>query len=458
MKLPLPGQQRAGSTRTLLTGDDGVLVRRTVLPNGLRILSESLPATRTAAIGVWTQVGSVDETPSAAGASHFLEHLLFKGTGRRAAIDISQEIETVGGDINAFTTKEATCFHARVLADDLPGATDVLLDMVFNSTIPASEYTSEQRVVIEEIAMYEDDATDVAYQNLFRHLFCRSRLANPIIGSSRSIAEMPRSRVLRHYRSNYQPDRMVVTAVGAVNHQHLVKMVKRAVAGLSQPDAEPIAARAATKSGRPCRPTPGSIVVRPIEQAHVMVGFPGLARMDDRKWALAVLDTALGRGMSSRLFQEVREKRGLVYSVHSFRSAFTESGVFGVYAGTSPGQVDETLAVIADVLSDVAHNGLTVDEFERAKSQMRGSSMIESEDPGSRLTRLGYAELLSGNYVTLGEVLESMERVTLDDVNTIAAQVLRQQPSVSVVGPFDTTTSFEFSLTDAGPGVTIHVG
>ncbi len=354
MRPSVPGQQRAGSTLTLLTGADGAVVKRTVLPGGLRVVSESVPAARSVAVGFWVGVGSRDETAKSSGASHFLEHLLFKGTQRRGPFEIAAEIEGVGGDLNAFTTKECTCYHARVLADDLPLAVDVLGDMVTSCLIAPEDVESERGVVLEEIAMNEDDFADVAHQNLSARLFASSRLAVPVVGSPGSLADITRANVWRHYRRHYRPNDLVVTASGAVDHKQLVSEVRRATKDwVTDRSAVPSPARAlrAKRERRPRSVAGCEVVSRPTEQAHIMLGVPGMSRVDDRRWALAILDTALGSGMASRLFQEVREKRGLVYSVASFRSGYSDTGMFGVYAGTMPDKADTTIDVIRDVLA-----------------------------------------------------------------------------------------------------------
>lgn len=439
MKIPAPSQQRSGSTRTLLTGADGSVVKRTVLPGGLRVVSEVVPGARSVSIGYWVGVGSRDESPTAAGASHFLEHLLFKGTDRRSAFDITAELEAVGGDMNAFTTKECTCFHARVLADDLPLAVDVLTDMVTASKVAAFDVDAERGVVLEEIAMNEDDPGDVAHQNFSTRIYGSSKLAAPVIGTVQSLREMPRSTVWRHYRRNYRPNDLVITAAGAVDHAHLVREVRRATKGWStDPAATPIPARAARTRPTRHRSHPGTqVVTRPTEQAHVVLGMPGLARTDDRRWALAVLDVVIGGGMSSRLFQEVREKRALVYSVHTFRSGYSDAGVFGVYAGTTPDKVDETISVVRDVLANAAAGGVGSEEIARARGQLRGASVMESEDQGSRMSRLGEAELLSGNYLSLDDVVEAIDAVTDEQVAHAAATILTEPQTMTVVGPFE---------------------
>ena len=444
MQIPASGQQRAGSTRTLLTGADGSVVKRTVLPGGLRVVSESVPAARSVALGFWVGVGSRDESPKAAGASHFLEHLLFKGTAHRGPFEIAAAIEDVGGDLNAFTTKECTCYHARVLADDMPLAVDVLGDMVTTCRIDPADVDSERGVVLEEIAMNEDDHADVAHQNLSARLYGSSRLAEPVIGSVASLQEMSRATVWRHYRRHYRPNDVVVAAAGAVDHAQLVREVRKVTGGwVTDPAAAPTPARSLRTSASKHRPVVGcDVISRPTEQAHIMFAVPGFSRTDPRRWALAVLDVALGTGMSSRLFQEVRENRGLAYSVHTFRSGYSDAGMFGVYAGTMADKADTTVNVIQAVLAEAAANGITEDEVARAKGQLRGASVLESEDSGSRMSRLGEAEVLSGQLLSLDDVVEKIDDVTAQDVADVAQLLLSQPQTLTVVGPYDADRVF----------------
>lgn len=438
------GDQRAGSTRTLIKGDDGSVTKRTVLPGGLRVVSEHVPTARSAAIGFWIGVGSRDETGSTAGASHFLEHLLFKGTASRGPFEIAAAIEEVGGDLNAFTTKECTCYHARVLADDLPVAVDVLADMVMSCLIDPRDVDSERNVVLEELAMNEDDHADAAHQLMTARMYRGTKLADPIIGTMDSLNAMSRANVWRHYRRHYRPNEVVITAAGAVDHSQLVREVRRATGAWSMSSsASPIPARALRDGLTQYKAKTGcDVISRPTEQAHIMLGVPAYSRTDTRRWPLAVLETALGSGMSSRLFQEVREKRGLVYSVQSFRSSYSDTGAFGVYAGSMPDKADTTIGVIQDVLATVVSDGLGADELARAKGQLRGASVLDAEDNSSRMSRLGDAEILSGIYSSVDDTLEKIDAVTAEQVVDVAQEVLTRTPTVVVVGPYDPDRTF----------------
>jgi predicted Zn-dependent peptidase len=430
------------ATRTLHRGDGGGgLVRHTVLPGGLRIVTESVPTVRSVTVGVWVGVGSRDEAPSLAGASHYLEHLLFKGTRRRDALDISAAIDAVGGEMNAFTSKEYTCFYARVLDTDLPLAVDVVGDLVTSSVIRAADVDAERGVILEEIAMHEDDPTDMVHDQFAQVLFDGGSLARPVLGTVESIETIGRSAINGYYRRRYRAQDMVVAVAGNVDHNNVVRLVKKAfgAAGMLDGVSEPTAAR----GGRPITTASGVRVVRrTTEQANVVLGGPGVARTDERRFALGVLNAALGGGMSSRLFQEVREKRGLAYSVYSYHAQYADTGLFGVYAGCVPRKVDDVLAICREELDKVAAAGITVEELERGKGQLRGSMVLGLEDTGSRMSRIGKAELVYGEQLSVDDVLARIDSVTLDQVTEVAADVLSATPTLAVVGPFDEDRDF----------------
>ncbi|MEP6462411.1 MAG: pitrilysin family protein [Frankiaceae bacterium] len=417
---------------------DGSLIRRTVLPGGLRVVTEAMPAVRSVAFGVWAGVGSRDETARLGGASHYLEHLLFKGTKRRGALDISAALDAVGGELNAFTSKEYTCYYARVLDADLPLAVDVICDMVTSSLIAAEDVDAERGVILEEIAMHDDDPTDAVHDNFARTVHGDTPLGRPVLGTVDTIGAIQRRAIAGYYRRRYRADNLVVAVAGNVDHATVVRLVRnafRAADALGEDGTEPAAPRI---GGRPTTFRPGvSVLRRPTEQANLVLGAEGIARTDDRRWAMGVLNAALGGGMSSRLFQEVREKRGLAYSVYSFATHYADTGVMGVYAGCLPKKVDEVLDICRDQLALVAADGLTEEELTRGKGQLRGSLVLGLEDTGSRMSRLGKSELVYGELLGVDDVLASIAAVTPDDVAAIAAEVLGGPLALSVIGPFD---------------------
>jgi len=423
-------------------------VSRTVLPGGLRIITESLPAVRSVAIGIWVGVGSRDEDLAHAGATHYLEHLLFKGTSRRTALDISAAMDAVGGELNAFTGKEFTCYYARVLDSDLPLAIDVLCDMVTSSLITPRDVDAERGVVLEEIAMNEDDPSDTAHEAFAAALFGDSPLGRPILGTAGSINGISRDEISEHYQARYTPPHLVVAAAGNLQHDAVTELVRQGFAAVTNgqaADRDP--ARPRVGGSYAVAPSQGvRLVSRGIEQANLVLGCDGLSRTDGRRFALGVLNAALGGGMSSRLFQEVREKRGLAYSVYSFNSQLADTGVWGVYVGCLPAKADEVLAICRDEIAKVIENGLTDTELARGKGQLRGSIVLGLEDPSSRMSRLGKSELVYSRLEPVDEILASIESVTHDEVVEVAAEVLSRPKVLAVVGPFDDADAFATAL------------
>ncbi|TDD68713.1 insulinase family protein [Jiangella aurantiaca] len=434
------------STRTLLGEDEGGLVRRTVLPGGLRIVTEAVPTVRSVAFGIWVGVGSVEEQPAEAGATHYLEHLLFKGTPKRTALDISSAIESVGGEINAFTAKEFTCYYARVLDTDLPLAVDVVADMVTSSLIAPVDVESEREVVLEEIAMRDDDPSDAVHDLLAGHMWGDSPLGRSILGTVDSISGMSRDTVNDYYRRHYLARNMVVAVAGNVRHDDVVALVEKAfgAAGFLDGDDEPAPARTggvAPSSGRGV-----TLLHRPTEQANVVLAVPGLARNDERRFALGVLNAALGGGMSSRLFQEVRERRGLAYSVYSYASQHAAAGLLGVYVGCQPKKVDQVLELCRTVLADVVRGGITPEELERGKGQARGGLVLGLEDTSARMSRLAKAELVYDELPSVDQLIARVDAVTIDQVTELARTLLPATPTLAVVGPFESAGRFEAVL------------
>ncbi|QWC86715.1 insulinase family protein [Nocardioidaceae bacterium] len=428
------------STQTLLesTDDDGAVlgrVRRSVLPGGLRVITESVPGVRSAAVGVWVAAGSRDETPALNGASHFLEHLLFKGTRERSAWDISVQLDEVGGEMNAFTAKESTCFHARVLDRDLPVAIDVLGDMMTASAFTAADVEAEREVILDEIAMHDDDPDDVAHNLFAAHAFGDSPLGRPVAGTHDSISAMSREQIRRYYRSRYTPSAMVVSVAGNVDHDEVVDLVARAFsrAGFLEQATASVPQRRTSVRRRMRAGTVRSS--KGFEQVNLVLGFPGLPRGDRRRHTLGVLDAALGGGTSSRLFQEVRERRGLAYSVFSFASHYTDTGIVGVGAGCLPTKVEPLLAVVRDQLADMARGGVTSEEVERGKGQLRGGIVLGLEDTASRMFRNGKTELVGEDLLGVEALIERIDSVTVEDVTALAAEVFSRPETLAVVGP-----------------------
>lgn len=432
--------QPVGSTRTLLKVEDSEgrvtsVVKRTLLPGGLRVVTEQMAGVRSACVGVWVAVGSRDEVPSLHGASHFLEHLLFKGTKERTALDISVALDEVGGEFNAFTAKEYTCFHARVLDDDLDLAVDVIGDMISASVITDEDVEAEREVILDEIAMHDDDPDDVVHNLFATQAWGDSPLGRTIAGTEQSITEMTREQIVRFYKKHYRPANMVVTVAGNLEHGAVVRSVRKAFGrnNFLASDELPTRPRV-TAEARPAEPGT-STVTRPTEQVSVVLGVQGITRGDPRRFVLGVLNTALGGGTSSRLFQEVREKRGLAYSVYSFGSHHDVAGLVGVGVACLPAKLDETLTVVRAELAKIAADGISAEELARGKGQMRGGVVLGLEDSGARMSRLGKAELVYDELLSIDEVLAKIEAVTLEEVNALAAELFVQPEILAIVGP-----------------------
>ena len=418
-------------------------VRRTVLPSGLRIVTEEVPSVRSAAIGIWVNVGSRDETPAVAGASHFLEHLLFKGTTRRTALEISATIEAVGGEMNAFTSKEYTCFYARVIDTDLPMAIDVVSDLITSSIVSALDVDAERKVVLEEIAMRDDDPSDLVHDLYAETYYGDTQLGRPILGTIKSISDMTRSSVFNYYKKKYLPQDLVVAVAGNIKHKRVVAMVEEA---LSRDNFLDVRGSPQIRPNTPVKTKPMQsvgLMTRKTEQAHMFYGMEGVARSDERRFAMGVLASALGGGMSSRLFQEIREKRGLAYSVYAYAQQFAGSGQIGFYAGCNPTKAIEVIEIIREVLADVAENGMSHEEIERAKGAVRGSLVLSKEDSGSRMSRIGKNEIVYGQVMGFDEILKAISRVNPTDVREIANEFLTKSPTLALVGPFKSEAKFE---------------
>jgi predicted Zn-dependent peptidase len=405
----------------------------------MRILTEAIPAMRSVSFGIWVGVGSRDEAPQLNGASHFLEHLLFKGTKKRSAMDISSAIEAVGGETNAYTSREYTCYYARVLDADLPLAIEVMCDAVADSVLLDSDVETERGVILEEIAMHADEPSDEVHDLHMAALYGDHPLGRLISGTVETITPMTRKQIHGFYRRRYTSPNIVVAAAGNLDHATVVKQVRQAFADSSFSSfAAGVPAPMRSAETR-VKLQPATTVVRgdDTEQAHLVLGGAATGRHDDRRFALGVLNNVFGGGMSSRLFQSIREQRGLAYSVYSYVSHFAETGTFGVYAGCAPAKSGEVLDLIREEMAKTAAEGITPDELRRGKGMLKGALVLGLEDTGSRMSRLGKGELLHGELLTMDELLEKVDAVTLDDANAMAAQLLAAPMTLAAVGPFD---------------------
>jgi len=422
-------------------------VRKTVLPSGLRIVTEEISGVRSAAYGIWVNVGSRDESLKTAGASHFLEHLLFKGTETRSALDISSAIEAVGGEMNAFTSKEYTCFYARVIDSDLPLAIEVISDLITSSVGRAEDVEAERKVVLEEISMRDDDPSDLVHEVFSETFYGDTPLGRSILGTTDSIKLLSRNAIFNYYKKRYLPQDIVVAVAGNIKHQKVVDQVIKAMSkdGFLESGKKEFNLRSNSSVRRVTKQNVG-LMNRKTEQAHLFLGMPGVDRNDPRRFAMGVLSAALGGGMSSRLFQEIREKRGLAYSVYSYAQQFAGSGFLGFYAGCNPSKATEVVSIMRDVLHDVASNGLTHEELLRAQGAVRGTLVLSQEDTGSRMSRIGKSELVYGEIMTFDQILKALADVSSADIRSLADEILHAAPTLAVVGPFAKRSVFERAL------------
>lgn len=408
--------------------------KKTTLSNGVRVVTERVPGVRSVSVGCWFAVGSRDERPGEEGLAHLVEHMMFKGTTRRSARVIAETMDATGGHLNAFTTKESTSYYARVLDQHVPLALDLLADMLQHSAFAEDELSREKEVILEEIGMAEDAPEDLIHEMFDAHFFAEHPLARSVLGTRSSVLRQRREDIVNFVERHYTPDNMVIAAAGNVDHGELVALVERLF------DKEPADVRSA-RSLRPFVYAPRRVSVdKDTEQVHICVGAPGLVRSDERRFALELLDIIVGGGMSSRMFQQLRENRGLVYSTYSFSTSYTDVGVFGVYAATRPERADEALEVIHDELAKLAAGDIVVDEVNRAREQAKGSLMLALESTASRMGRLAGAELWNEPYLRPEELIERLDRVTVDDVRALAGELLAADKlSVVQLGPSEGT-------------------
>jgi predicted Zn-dependent peptidase len=416
-------------------GPAGEGIRRTRLDSGLRIVTEELPGLRSISVGFWVGVGSRDEHDDQRGASHFLEHLLFKGTADRGAHDIAHAVESVGGDMNAFTMQEMTAFYVRVPEDRLDLAIDTLADVVWSPALRTQDVDAERQVILGELRMREDAPDDLVHDIFAQAMFPDHPLGREVLGTTTSIRAMKRDTIARYHDDHYRPSAIVVAAAGNLRHDDVVERVAARSPGVRSNGHERSAEHPA-----PARAL--AVLTRNSEQVHAVVGTRGVPRDDPDRYPLTVLNQALGGGLSSRLFQEIRERRGLAYSVYSYRVAYLETGAFAVYVGTAPERVHEAVEVVGAELDRVLHErGIGAEDLESAKGHLKGSMALSLETSNSRMHRLGSSELILDEVVSLDELVDRVAAVTTDDVSRVVDRVFSPGlRTLAVVGPVDEQT------------------
>ncbi|HEX6959217.1 MAG TPA: pitrilysin family protein [Ferrovibrio sp.] len=409
-------------------------IRISTLPNGLRVVSETMPQVKTASVGIWVDAGARDEAPEINGVAHMLEHMAFKGTERRSALDIAEEIEAVGGHLNAFTSREQTAYYARVMGDDIDLAIDILADILQHSTFEASELEREREVIIQEIGQSEDTPDDIIFDHLQETAFPDQALGRAILGTVERVSAMRREDLQGFLGRFYHAPNLILVAAGAVEHEHLLAAAEKLLAGL-QATPRPRPQKAVYRGGE-------KRAVRDLEQAHVAIALPGVSFTDPDYFAMQVYSTVLGGGMSSRLFQEVREKRGLAYSVYAYPSAYRDGGLLTLYAGTGGEKLGELMPVLAEELAKMTGH-VAADELQRARAQLKVGMVMSLESSGARIEQLGRQMLVFGRPLDIDEVLAAIDRVDEAAVQRVAERVLRTAPpAVAALGPVGTLEDY----------------
>jgi predicted Zn-dependent peptidase len=402
-----------------------------LLPNGIRVVTEAMPHVRSVAVGIWVETGSRVEPESRSGISHLIEHLVFKGTATRSAEAIASAIDSVGGHMDAFTAKEHTCFYVSVLDDHLALAVDLVTDILMQPLFAASDIEKEKAVVLQEIKMVEDTADDLVHDLFAERVWAGHPLGRPILGRWDVVRDLGRDVILRHFEEEYTPARIVVAAAGHLEHAHVVDLFASRFAGFRR--------EAVTRETLPPTMHPGvHVVPKPLEQVHLVVGFPGIAETAPERYALYLLNDVIGGSMSSRLFQEVRERQALAYSVHSGAQSYRDTGLFYIYAGTDAANFAKVVKALMKELRALKKDGIRAEELQRAKEHLKGSLMLSLESTSSRMNRVAKQELRFGSFFSLDEMLDAIDRVRPEEVEALTGRVLdEQQLSLLTLGPID---------------------
>ncbi|MEG6615708.1 pitrilysin family protein [Peptococcaceae bacterium 1198_IL3148] len=407
------------------------MYQKTTLDNGVRILSEEIPHVRSISTGIWVNVGSRDENDENSGISHFIEHMMFKGTHKRTPKQIAEELDAVGGQLNAFTTKEYTCYHTKVLDEHFDLSVDLLSDMLFNSKFSQEDIDREKNVIIEEIKMYEDAPDELVHDIFTKTMWQGHPLGRPIIGTAEIINSVNRDHLIDFYQKHYTPNKMVISVAGNIKHDKVVDKLAPIFGRLKADDTPRQSKVPKGVSGLACNN-------KGTEQVHMIIGVPGYHIEHKDIYVLQIMNTVLGGGLSSRLFQEIREQRGLVYSVYSYHSSYQDAGILGIYAGLSKENVNQALELVLKEIKDIARNGITPEELKRVKDQLKGGLLLSLENVNSRMSRLGKSELYMGKVLHPNEIVERVYKVTNEDIQRVAGDLFKgDQFTMAAIGSWE---------------------
>ncbi|MTI82255.1 MAG: insulinase family protein [Firmicutes bacterium] len=413
------------------------MYQKTTLDNGIRILSEEIPHVRSISMGIWVDVGSRDENNENSGISHFIEHMMFKGTQKRTPKNIAEELDAVGGQLNAFTTKEYTCYHTKVLDEHFPLAVDILSDMLLNSNFDQEDLLRERNVILEEIKMYEDAPDELVHDLFAKTIWHGHPLGRPIIGSEETVNSFNRDDLFNFYRQHYIPNKIIISLAGNIKHEKAVEILAPLFSSLK-------AGEKPRQSTPPVGVSELTCQNKDTEQAHMIIGAPGYQLGNDDMYTAQIINTVLGGGLSSRLFQEIREERGLVYAVFSYHSSYNDAGLFAVYAGLSKNNVNEAMELIFKEINDISEKGITSTELQRSKDQLKGNLLLSLENVNSRMSRLGKSEMYLGKVLNPEEIVEKVYKVTNEDIQRVATSMFQPSKfSMATIGSWEDSSSIE---------------
>lgn len=409
------------------------MYRKDTLSNGIRVVSETLPKSRSVSIGVWVKVGSRHELQEIGGISHFIEHLFFKGTAKRTAKEIAIEMDSLGGEMNAFTTQETTTYYAKVVDEHLPVAIDILSDILLSSKFDPAEMEKERKVILEEIKGVEDTPDDYIHEIFTSTIWRNNSLGRPILGTRETIKALKHADIIAYIANNYSPKEIVIAVAGNFEHARLIELLEASFGTLSL-------AGIPKKAATPDFTSAVEVRKKQLEQVQLCIGFKGLHYTDENRYVISALNTVLGNSMSSRLFQEIREQNALAYSIYSYVTAYRDTGLLTIYAGTGPSNTLEVIRLVLKEIKKIKNEGITAAEESRVRNQIKGSMVLALESSNSHMSRLARQEIYYGKYLSIDDIIKGVERVTRDQVQQLAQKLFtRENSALAILGPLSAT-------------------